>query len=137
MLGDYDSAIKSLQKAIDEKLVKANYYMGEAYQKQGDNDSSQKYFKKYLDSGEADSYELMNMGQAQMDNGNYDTAITYFQNALELESVPNKQQITKAMIIAYEYSGDFATAKSKMEEYMKDYPDDEDAAREYQFLETR
>jgi len=24
-----------------------------------------------------------------------------------------------------------------MEEYMKDYPDDEDAAREYQFLETR
>lgn len=137
MLGDYDSAIKSLQKAIDEKLVKANYYMGEAYQKKGDNDSSQKYFKKYLDSGEADSYELMNMGQAQMDNGNYDTAITYFQNALELESVPNKQQITKAMIIAYEYSGDFATAKSKMEEYMKDYPDDEDAAREYQFLETR
>lgn len=111
--------------------------MGEVYQKQGDNDSSQKYFKKYLDSGEADSYELMNMGQAQMDNGNYDTAIIYFQNALELESVPNKQQITKAMIIAYEYSGDFATAKSKMEEYMKDYPDDEDAAREYQFLETR
>ena len=48
-----------------------------------------------------------------------------------------RQQITKAMIIAYEYSGDFATAKSKMEEYMKDYPDDEDAAREYQFLETR
>ena len=137
MLGDYDSAIKSLQKAIDEKLVKANYYMGEVYQKQGDNDSSQKYFKKYLDSGEADSYDLMNMGQAQMDNGNYDTAITYFQNALELESVPNKQQITKAMIIAYEYSGDFATAKSKMEEYMKDYPDDEDATREYQFLETR
>ena len=44
------------------------------------------------------------MGQAQMDNGNYDTAITYFQNALELESVPNKQQITKAMIIAYELS---------------------------------
>lgn len=137
MLGDYDSAIKSLQKAIDEKLVKANYYMGEAYQKKGDNDSSQKYFKKYLDSGEADSYDLMNMGQAQMDNGNYDTAITYFQTALDLESVPNKQQITKAMIIAYEYSGDFATAKSRMEEYMKEYPDDEDAAREYQFLETR
>ena len=41
------------------------------------------------------------------------------------------------MIIPYEYSGDFATAKSKMEEYMKDYTDDEDAAREYQFLETR
>lgn len=85
MLGDYDSAIKSLQKAINEKLVKGNYYMGEVYQKQGDNDSSQKYFKKYLDSGEADSYDLMNMGQAQMDNGNYDTAITYFRTHLNLK----------------------------------------------------
>ena len=65
MLGDYDSAIKSLQKAIDEKLDKANYYMGEAYQKQGDNDSSQKYFKKYLDSGEADSYEDVYKRQVQ------------------------------------------------------------------------
>lgn len=137
ILGDYDNAVKNLQKAIDEKLVKANYYMGEAYQKQGDNDSAQKYFQTYLDSGEADTYDLMNMGQAQMDDGNYDTAITYFQTALDMESVPNKQQIMKAMIIAYEYSGDFATAKSQMEEYMKEFPDDQDASREYQFLETR
>lgn len=55
----------------------------------------------------------MNMGQAQMDNGNYDTAITYFQNALELESVPNKQQITKAMIIAYEYSAILPQQRAK------------------------
>lgn len=137
ILGDYDKAVENLQKAIDDKLVKANYYMGEAYQKKGDNDSAQKYFQTYLDSGEADTYDLMNMGQAQMDSGNYDTAITYFKNALDMESVPNKQQIMKAMVIAYEYSGDFATAKSQMEEYMKEFPDDQDASREYQFLETR
>ncbi|WP_455719090.1 tetratricopeptide repeat protein [Agathobacter sp.] len=137
ILGDYDKAVDNLQKAIDEKLVKANYYMGEAYQKKGDNDSAQQYFQTYLDSGEADTYDLMNMGQSQMDDGNYDTAITYFQTALDMESVPNKQQIMKAMIIAYEYSGDFATAKSQMEEYMKEFPDDQDASREYQFLETR
>ncbi len=137
ILGDYDKAVENLQRAIDDKLVKANYYMGEAYQKKGDNDSAQKYFQTYLDSGEADTYDLMNMGQAQMDSGNYDTAITYFKNALDMESVPNKQQIMKAMVIAYEYSGDFATAKSQMEEYMKEFPDDQDASREYQFLETR
>ncbi len=137
ILGDYDKAVENLQKAIDDKLVKANYYMGEAYQKKGDNDSAQKYFQTYLDSGEADTYDLMNMGQAQMDSGNYDTAITYFKTALDMDSVPNKQQIMKAMVIAYEYSGDFATAKSQMEEYMKEFPDDQDASREYQFLETR
>ncbi len=137
ILGDYDNAVKNLQKAIEEKLVKANYYMGEVYQKKGDSDSAQQYFQTYLDSGEADTYDLMNMGQAQMDDGNYDTAITYFKTALDMESVPNKQQIMKAMITAYEYSGDFASAKSQMEEYLDDYPDDQEASREYQFLETR
>lgn len=137
LLGDYDSAVKYLKKAIDGKLVKANYYMGEACQQNGDSDSAQKYFQTYLDSSEADSYDLMNMGLAQMESGNYDTAITYFTTALDLDSVPNKQQIMKNMIIAYEYSGDFESAKSEMEDYMDEFPDDTDAAREQQFLETR
>ena len=41
------------------------------------------------------------------------------------------------MIISYEYSGDFESAKSEMEDYMDEFPDDTDAAREQQFLETR
>ena len=43
----------------------------------------------------------------------------------------------KNEIIAYEYSGDFASAKECMEDYIEKYPDDSDAEREYQFLETR
>lgn len=135
--GDYESAIDNLQKAIDGKLVKANYYMGEAYSKQGDGDNASKYYQAYLDSGEADAYDLFNMGQSQMEQGNYATAITYFDAALDLDEVPNKQELMKNEIIAYEYSGDFASAKECMEDYIEEYPDDSDAEREYQFLETR
>ena len=135
--GDYESAIDNLQKAIDGKLVKANYYMGEAYSKQGDGDNASKYYQAYLDSGEADAYDLFNMGQSQMEQGNYATAITYFDAALDLDEVPNKQELMKNEIIAYEYSGDFASAKECMEDYIEKYPDDSDAEREYQFLETR
>ena len=37
---------------------------------------------------------------------------------------------------AYWYSN-YPPEVRKMERFLKDYPDDEDAAREYQFLETR
>ena len=40
-------------------------------------------------------------------------------------------------IVVYEYQKDFATAKSKMAEYLAAYPDDQDAVRENQFLSTR
>ena len=63
--------------------------------------------------------------------------ITYFDAALNLDEVPNKQELMKNEIIAYEYSGDFASAKECMEDYIEEYPDDSDAEREYQFLETR
>ena len=41
------------------------------------------------------------------------------------------------LILAYEQSGDFTSAKSEMEDYTKNYPNDEEAAREYLFLMTR
>lgn len=137
ILGDYESAEENLKKAIDEDLVKANYYMGQLYVVRGDDSGAEQYFEKYLDSGDVDSYELMNMGESQMEKENYSTAVTYFQRALDMENVPNRQQLLKNMIIAYEYDGDFASAKNQMEVYLEEFPDDSEAAREYQFLETR
>ena len=40
-------------------------------------------------------------------------------------------------IVANEYMGDFKRAASLMEEYLRKYPDDTDASREYIFLSTR
>ena len=40
-------------------------------------------------------------------------------------------------IAAYEKSGDMESAKSKLKSYIQDYPDDEKAAKEAEFLETR
>jgi hypothetical protein len=43
----------------------------------------------------------------------------------------------KDEIAVYEQKGDFAAAKEKMEVFLQSYPDDEDAAREYEFLKSR
>ena len=40
-------------------------------------------------------------------------------------------------IVAYEHLGDFKQAFVLMENYLKNYPDDVQARREYQFLSSR
>ena len=53
----------------------------------------------------------------------------------------NDEELTQAMrfnsIFAYEKLGDVETAKRLVKEYTADYPEDESAAKEAQFLETR
>ena len=135
--GDYDNAVSNLSAAIEAGVNKANFYLGQVYSQMGDKDSSSTYFQAYIDSGEADSYDLCEMGELQMNSGDYDTAVSFFNAALALDSVPNLQKVMKNLIIAYEYSGDFASARSTMEDYMDSYPNDTTAKDEYTFLLTR
>ena len=43
----------------------------------------------------------------------------------------------KSAIAAYEYSGDFDSAKTMLKDYLEECPSDEDAQKESTFLETR
>ena len=48
-----------------------------------------------------------------------------------------EQSLKLNEITAYEYMGEFEVASSKMQEYLKNYPDDQMAVRENIFLSTR
>ena len=54
-----------------------------------------------------------------------------------MDNVTNQQELLSNQIIAYEYSGDFESAKKTMQAYIKEYKSDEEAVREYTFLKTR
>ena len=64
-------------------------------------------------------------------------ALKYFQMGLKNKDAVNKQELMKNEIAAYEYSGDFESAKKTMQAYIKEYKSDEEAVREYTFLKTR
>ena len=137
LTGDNESAEKNYKKAIEEDEPEANYYLGQFYLNNGSAGEAQACFDEYLKVVGEDSYILCEMGQAQLSQGNYSTAITYFETALDLDNVPNRQIIMKNLIVAYEYSGDFQSASDMMADYLEEYPNDQDAQRENQFLETR
>ena len=64
-------------------------------------------------------------------------AVAYLYGIRGFIPASQKQEAQRNLILAYEQSGDFASAKSEMEDYTKNYPNDEEAAREYLFLMTR
>ena len=72
-----------------------------------------------------------------MEQQNYTQALTYYQNGLATKSPVNEQKLRRGEIAALEQMYEFEQAKEKMSQYVLDYPDDEDAAREYLFLKTR
>lgn len=135
--GDYENARKELDKAINKKDTKALLYMAEVYDAKGSPEQANALYESYIARDGADTEVLNMLGQKQLDTGNYTQALKFFQTALAAKNVNNEQQLRKNEIVAYEYLLDFPSAKAKMEAYLMDYPQDEEAQREAVFLRTR
>jgi tetratricopeptide (TPR) repeat protein len=137
LLGEYADAEDYLTKAKKKGEELASFYLGLNYEAEGESDKADECISEYLDSDTATSYELYDLGAAEFAAGDYESALTYFNEALSLEKVPNKQNLMKSAISAYEKSGDFESAKEMLSDYLALYPSDEEAQRESTFLETR
>ena len=55
---------------------------------------------------------------------NYSGALSYIEQGLSMESVPNRRALLQNQIICMEYTGDFAGAYEVMTAYTAAYPDD-------------
>lgn len=135
--GDYDNAKKELDKAINQKDVKALLYLAQVYEAQGDASQANALYESYISQNNSDVSTLVAMGDMQMEAGNYSQALGFYGQALSVENPPNEQQLRRNEIIACEQMLDFEAAREKMVSYLKDYPEDEEAQREYVFLQTR
>lgn len=137
LLEDYDSAKQNLDKAIDKNDKTALLYLAEVYNAMGQTEQAQALLENYVQDNAGDSEALNSLGMMQFNNQDYENALKYFQLGLKVEGAVNKQELLKNEIVAYEYMGDFESAKDKMKSYIKEYPNDESALREYTFLKTR
>lgn len=77
------------------------------------------------------------IGLCRMEEGNYDDAISNFALGIAVNEGETVQELMFNEAVAYEYKGDFKTAKQKMKNYIAKYPNDNKAAREYEFLKSR
>lgn len=135
--GNTEEALQNLTEALNEGDDESSLELGKVYMEQGDTQKASQMFNAYLEKHKEDTEVLNQLGCMAVDDGDYDTAIAYFEQGLSAENTANKQELLKNIIAAYERKGDFQTAKAKMEEYLQNYPDDETAQREDVFLQTR
>lgn len=76
-------------------------------------------------------------GLCELQSGNYEEALEAFSVGLSLGEEESRAELQYNKAIAYEYTGDFELAREQIEEYRRQYPNDGEAEREYQFLCTR
>lgn len=130
----YEDAVECLASAIEKGDVEANLYLAQAYEALGDEQAKTGCIDTYVEANPESSVAYNQLGCRAMEAGDYAEAIQYFWQGLELEKVTNGQELRSNLIAAYEYNGDFVRAREAMREYVKDYPNDEAAEREYWFL---
>lgn len=134
-LGRYEEARQILEKEKNSGK-QAITYLGMTYEKLGDYNYACSLYSNYL-LAQQDATIYNQLGLCRMQMGDYQAALTAFQEGMQVENCPCMQSLKFNEIVAYEYLADFEKAKSLMENYLLTYPDDEEAKREYGFLQTR
>lgn len=140
--GKYKEAIEQFQDAIEEEVNVGDAYRGIGIAKweQEDYEGSKEAFQDALDNGAKKTGTIYNfMGNCEMKLNRPESALNYYRLGISQEdsSQELKKQMNFNMIVAYEQMKDWESAKVKIEEYLAEYPNDETAKKELEFLETR
>ena len=117
-------------------LSPSNYYVDESETYCIETDLYSVY-NSYLAKHTGDGRIYNQLGLCEMQKGQYAKALDAFQKGLKTEDKTVQQSLQFNEIVAYEHIGEFQKAAVLMETYLKTYPDDDKALREYEFLKTR
>lgn len=138
----YDAAISKFEEAIDENINIADAYQGIGIAKWEleDYEGARDAFLKAQEHEDESTAVLFNfLGNCELKLENYETALSYF--SLGMEKADCSEEMLRQMrfneIVCYEALEEWDDAQAKLKEYTKDYPDDERAAKEAEFWETR
>lgn len=134
----YDDARDDLLQAVNKDSDEARLLLGKVYLAMDDVVSARSLYQEYL-TRNTDAAEAYNgLALCDIKEEQYDSALQNIEQGLSKATTDeDKQGLLFNRIVAYEYKLDFEQAKTSMADYVKTYPDDEDAARENQFLQTR
>ncbi len=137
-LGNYEQAQVLLEEAKSSGTADAYLYLGMSYEATGDyNYAITNVYTGYLNKNEGNAEIYNQLGLCYMKQGDYALALEAFQNAMQIPDNGMIQTLQFNEIIAYEHLGEYTQAAVLLDNYLKIYPDDAVAQREYIFLSTR
>lgn len=137
-MGEYTQAAALLESARNsDSTVVSSLFLGRTYEAMGEYNYAANVYESYIGSKGASSELYDQLGLCRLKMGEYEAALEAFRAGLEADDGSFAKSLEYNMAVAYEYISDFETARDMLNEYISKYPDDEDAARELEFLATR
>lgn len=138
----YSEAVKSFDEVIKEgkNVGEAYHGQGIAYWELKEYEKCRDSLEKALENGAEETPNLyQTLGDACMQLGDYDEALSSYWKGMACDGLTEKQlqEMLYNEVMAYEGLKDWDSAKMKMETYVAKYPEDTDAQKEAEFLETR
>ena len=136
-LGEYDKAIEQFDfvykdrniKAVLENNKRALRGKGIAYYMMGKGKKAINYFNQAL--------EIDLLTELDMDIIEYKDNSLIIEKEYEEAKLEEKRISLKNEIVAYEKAGKYHEAKEKMQEYIENNPEDQEALQELIFIESR
>lgn len=136
-MGDYENARSRLSNLETGTDYGAALYLGRTYEALGDYNYASSIYAGYAENDQSKAEIYNQLGLCRMHMGEYEKALEAFQAAMSIEENGMMQTLKFNEIVTYEYMKDYKTAAALMNSYLKSYPDDAAAKREYEFLQTR
>lgn len=137
MLENYDKAESLLATAVEKGCDEAMLYQAHLAKAKGDEETARTLLDTYTAKYPEDVDALHQAGMLAINAGAYAEAVKILEQAYNQAEKGTNQELQLNLIYAYEYDGQFNKAYELMKEYVKLYPGDVEAAREYEFLKTR
>lgn len=139
-MADYENARNFLEssRSSGDKNSDTLLMLGRTYEQLGDSNYAAGLYSSYIDEKGGDPLIYNQLGLCKLTIGAYEEALNAFNSGIAIEEGNTViQQLKYNQIVAYEYLADFKKAATLMTDYLKIYPDDTTAQREYEFLKTR
>ncbi len=140
--GKYKEAEASFKQSVKKEKHTADAYrgLGIALWEQQDYEGAKDALANAVKEGSKKNGTLCNLlGSCELELGNYKKAVKYYKEALEDEKNSKEllQEIEYNLIVSYEGAKNWEEARERLEKYIEKYPDDKQALKEQEFLETR
>lgn len=134
---DYTKAKEYLDAAAGTGDPEAVFWQAELYWQTGNQDYALSLYRSYLEGDAQHQSAYVKVVNSQMEQGDYDGALATLEAGIAKGDGEGLKELLANEVAVYEQKGDFETARQKMESYLEKYPEDEAAAREYEFLRSR
>lgn len=134
---DYEKAAEVLTEAVNKDSDEAKLLLGDVYLAQGDTANARMMYQECIDLEEKAAKGYNGLALCDLAEEDYVSALDNIEKGLRAAQEEEIQGLLFNEAVIYEKQGNYQEALDKFETYRNLYPDDEEAQREYAFLQSR